>query len=803
MYIYLFLFNWKYLSITPPHIRHWYRNIGIWLLGVVVGMGMIPGVLAETDCNAVSCDADGENCQPVSLMPVAQCQTLLAFYHSTDGFHWRNNDGWNTTNESRDFALIETDNDGNVIALNLVQNRLTGVLPDLTALTNLQEMNLRNNKLKGPLPDLSAFAHLETLSLYQNQLCGQIPDLSALTNLKRLDLSYNELSGPIPSFSKLKNLQSLGLSGNQLCRDKKRSYAGFEYAVNNYPVCADDEEYPLCQQFALAVSKEGTGNGNISGEGIECGSDCSEQYTEETEVTLTATPNSDSTFIGWAGACSGTDTCIVLVSQAQQVTATFQVTSTVTEYELIVNPEGTGNGSVTGTGIDCGSDCNEQYAENTQVTLKANPASNSIFEGWRGACLGTAETCVVPMNQAREVIAVFNLIPSLTEYQLTINKEGTGTGNVTGNGINCGSDCREQYTEDTQVTLDAIPAADSSFVEWRGACSGTGTCIVSMNTTQQVTAIFNVVFIGNQYLLTVNKEGTGTGNITGTGIDCGNDCSEQYAENTIVMLNANPEADSILIGWRGACVGANPCQVTMNQEQTVTASFERVQSNSATELEFLGLQEFYEVGEWITLDLQVYLQTPPHFPRLDLWVGIEAPDGTRYYMTELPFQPFSLTPQPYRRNIADRELLGQKMKYHLLYFDVPPGIGGTYFFYATHTEAGVSSSDMLFTQQSSRAFASTVLSNNLNPSILPTPPDRLTMLVDEELEVIIHSERTLDAILNNCTVSPPDIMQSYSAQSSNGSNSISCYLTALTPGSATLTTINQEGNISETRITVR
>lgn len=78
-------------------------------------------------------------------------------------------------------------------------------------------------------------------------------------------------------------------------------------------------------RHSLMVAKAGNGDGAITSEpaGIDCGSDCSESYAEGTSVTLTAAPDTSSTFFGWSGACSQTGTCVVDMSTARQVTATF------------------------------------------------------------------------------------------------------------------------------------------------------------------------------------------------------------------------------------------------------------------------------------------------------------------------------------------------------------------------------------------------------------------------------------------------------------------------------------------------
>jgi hypothetical protein len=59
--------------------------------------------------------------------------------------------------------------------------------------------------------------------------------------------------------------------------------------------------------------------------GINCGADCSEAYTGGSLVTLTAIPDLLHVFLAWGGDCSGIliPTCVVTMSQARSVTATF------------------------------------------------------------------------------------------------------------------------------------------------------------------------------------------------------------------------------------------------------------------------------------------------------------------------------------------------------------------------------------------------------------------------------------------------------------------------------------------------
>jgi Fe-S cluster biogenesis protein NfuA len=137
-------------------------------------------------------------------------------------------------------------------------------------------------------------------------------------------------------------------------------------------------------------------------------------------------------------------------------------------------------------------------------------------------------------------------------------------------GVSCGSDCSQSYTSGTVVTLTQTPAAGSKFVGWGGACSGAGSCQVTMSAARSVNASFIAV-----YTLTVAKSGTGSGTVTSspTGITCGTDCSQPYTYGTVVILTATPASGSKFLGWSGACTGTGTCQVTMNASKSATASF--------------------------------------------------------------------------------------------------------------------------------------------------------------------------------------------------------------------------------------
>ena len=183
---------------------------------------------------------------------------------------------------------------------------------------------------------------------------------------------------------------------------------------------------------------------------------------------------------------------LIQVSQLQSQLNAAQSSKATSTPALTVVKAGTGSGTVTGQGINCGSDCTENYASGTSVALNASASTGSIFNSWSGCNTASGTACTVVMNFNKTVTATFNSTGTSTLYTLTVNKSGTGTGTVTGQGINCGSDCSENYQPNRTVILTAT-ANNSIFGGWSGcgANSSSTTCTVQMTGNKSVTAAFN------------------------------------------------------------------------------------------------------------------------------------------------------------------------------------------------------------------------------------------------------------------------------------------------------------------------
>ena len=202
------------------------------------------------------------------------------------------------------------------------------------------------------------------------------------------------------------------------------------------------------------------------------------------------------------------------------------------------------------------------YVEGTVVNVTAAPAAGYAFDHWSGACTGSG-ACQVTMDAAMSVTATF----TLNRYTLSVGKAGNGSGTVTSSpaGISCGTTCSSDYDYGTQVTLTAAPSTGTTFTGWSGACTGTGSCIVTMDAAKPVTAHFTEL-LPTCHTLTISHTGQGSDPLASPTNSTG--CpSGQYVEGeTIDLSGAIPDSGWRINAWTGTdndASTANTNAVTM------------------------------------------------------------------------------------------------------------------------------------------------------------------------------------------------------------------------------------------------
>jgi len=355
------------------------------------------------------------------------------------------------------------------------------------------------------------------------------------------------------------------LAGSGTCNYNVAGTAGYSLSGSPAPPAPAPSAPAPPQSYNLNTTVSGSGAITSTPSGISCGADCSESYTTGTSVTLTATPANGYTFANWSGDCTGTGSCVIQMNSNKSVGATFS--QNAVKYRLNTSQTGSGTITLNPTGTSCGSNCSE-YTTGTNVTVTATAGSGYTFTAWSEPCTGTA-ACTIGMTANKSVSATFS--QNKTYYTLSASKDGEGTINSSPAGISCGAVCSQDYESGASVNLTATADAGYTFSHWSGACTGTGTCPVSMNSNKSVKA--NFTQNASYYTLTTNNSGNGTITSSPYGINCGSACTREYASGTSVVLNAVADSGYVFRGWSGACLGTDPCSVTMNTAKTVSATF--------------------------------------------------------------------------------------------------------------------------------------------------------------------------------------------------------------------------------------
>ena len=123
---------------------------------------------------------------------------------------------------------------------------------------------------------------------------------------------------------------------------------------------------------------------------------------------------------------------------------------------------------------------------------------------------------------------------------------------------------------DTHVTILVTPTAAGTITNSMNVSANESDLALANNSATQITTVVPT------FTLTVVKTGNGSGTIqSNSTIDCGTTCSATFLSGTLVSLSAVPSASSTFSNWSGACTGTDPngCSVTLNSDQSVTATF--------------------------------------------------------------------------------------------------------------------------------------------------------------------------------------------------------------------------------------
>ena len=173
----------------------------------------------------------------------------------------------------------------------------------------------------------------------------------------------------------------------------------------------DSEWLSHLPQQRLTIELQGTGasRGSVrmtAPTTFECAQACSLQLDSGVAVRLVAMPAAGARFVGWKGACTGTSACVVTLSAARSVIATFGAPT----FRLTVGVGGKGRVSSSPSGLTCPTKCSASFRASSNIRLRATASPGFAFVGWSGSCRGKS-ACVVKLDGNRTVRAIFRKRP--------------------------------------------------------------------------------------------------------------------------------------------------------------------------------------------------------------------------------------------------------------------------------------------------------------------------------------------------------------------------------------------------------
>jgi uncharacterized delta-60 repeat protein len=181
---------------------------------------------------------------------------------------------------------------------------------------------------------------------------------------------------------------------------------------------------------------------------------------------------------------------------------------------------------------------------------------------------GFAEARALVIDSLGRIMAAGEVLPNPAEFGLDLAVARYNPSGVLDPGFGGGDG----------ITLTDVGREDS--VESAALTASDGLVVAGVTVPDFGSDLLLARYVGGgpltapTWTLTVTKTGEGSGTVTGPGIDCGSDCSEDYEDATLVTLTAAPDEGSVFTGWSGACTATGSCQITMDAAKELTATFD-------------------------------------------------------------------------------------------------------------------------------------------------------------------------------------------------------------------------------------
>lgn len=212
----------------------------------------------------------------------------------------------------------------------------------------------------------------------------------------------------------------------------------------------------------------------------------------------------------------------------------------------------------------------EDYRENTEVDLTADPDKGSYFKGWTGDHEGIEDEVTMKMDEDKEITATFG---EVEDKLLELRVEGEGDIYP--------SEGRHTYEKGEKVTITAVPEEDWYLERWTGDHDGAEENItINMHEDKEIIARFSEGE-PKRWELDMYLEGEGSIEVDPE--------LDKYKENTEVTIRAIPDNGWNFSHWSGDVSeeGKEYRNITilMYENKVLKAHFENVSQDIEYELD--------------------------------------------------------------------------------------------------------------------------------------------------------------------------------------------------------------------------
>ncbi len=300
--------------------------------------------------------------------------------------------------------------------------------------------------------------------------------------------------------------------------------------------------------YDVTAEADPTVGGSIDGTG---------SYEENTQCTLTATPNTGYSFVNWTlddVEVSTDSEYTFVVTEDTHLVAHFSLNS----YAITAEADPTEGGSVSGTGT---------YNHFETCTLTATANTGYTFLKWlkNGETVSTQSAITFTVDGPAHYVAQFEL----NSYDITAQADPTEGGSVSGAGT---------YNHFETCTLTATPAIGYHFVNWTNDANiNVGSSnVISFEVTGP--ANFIAHFELNSYVINVEAYPSYGGTANGGGT---------FVHGSSCTLTANPAEQFNFLNWSkdGVLVSTEQTYTfTVTEGGTYVANFERITVTQTTSI---------------------------------------------------------------------------------------------------------------------------------------------------------------------------------------------------------------------------